>query len=64
MAYDTDTLMLCHELTEEGKAAYDELLLAQADQILVNSKHKVLAFFVKLLDMLKLDDSLVQRKYT
>ena len=34
MVYDTKTLMPCHELTLEGKEAWQDMLEEEADKIL------------------------------
>lgn len=59
MAYEEDTLKLCHELTRLGEDAYSKMLADEADKMLAKSEHKVLAFFIRLLDCLKISDSLV-----
>lgn len=59
MAYEEDTLKLCHELTSSGEVAYRKMLEDEADKMLAKSEHKVLAFFIRLLDCLKISDSLV-----
>lgn len=52
-------MKLCHELTSSGEVAYRKMLEDEADKMLAKSEHKVLAFFIRLLDCLKISDSLV-----
>lgn len=63
MVYEEDTKRLCHELAEDCKAAYHELIAKEADRMLVESEHKFLAFIVRLLDLVGFDQSFIQRRY-
>lgn len=50
MVYDANTLKALHPLTDEGKAAYEEMLQEKADEILFQDNHPfkyVFNFFVK-----------------
>ena len=51
MVYYTDTYVLCHELTEEGKELYQKLLEAAADEILFKHEHPVKWLIQKFKDL-------------
>ena len=41
MVYETKTLDLCHNLSEDGETSYRHMLELKADEILFKSKHPV-----------------------
>lgn len=57
MVYYTKTLEPLHELTEEGRKAYEHMLEAIADEILFRHKHPIKYWFQRLCNKLKYGDS-------
>ena len=57
MVYETKTLELCHQLTEDGEREYRLLLEQVADEILFRSKHPIRYWCQRLFNYLKTGDS-------
>lgn len=55
MVYDPKTFQLCHELTEEGKAAYQGLLEKAADDILLRHQHPLRWLWLQVKGWLQCD---------
>jgi len=63
MVYEETTKKICHDLTDIGKAAYQELIAKEADKMLVEAEHKVLTFFVKLFNAIGFTETFIQERY-
>lgn len=57
MVYEEKSWRLCHELTEQGKAIWQQMLEAEADMILWKHKHPVKAAVGWLKEKLRQQDS-------
>lgn len=61
MVYITETLQVCHELTEYGKEKYNQLLQKEADCILFNDKYPIFSFFMKIYESLGLKLNVIDK---
>lgn len=63
MVYETETLKLCHDLTDKGEIEYHKLLESYADMILFQNKYPIFTFILKIMEIFNLKIKLIDKLF-